>query len=176
MGELTQKEKISTGLAAVLVVACFLPWINITTLFGSISFTPGFEGDGLIIILLAVALLIVELVVQSHKSKRYTTLIIGVLCLGIFGLDFLSAEEIAEELTMEGIAYVDLGFGLILGLVASFLLVLLGLTSDKEVPEEFIAPDAITANVTYCPNPNCGKQNKRTDRFCFSCGTELTPD
>lgn len=178
MADLTRNQKGSMGLAGLSILGCFLPFVSISAIIvGTLSVSAS-QGDGIFVIISAAILLFLQFTGTSPRNKRGATLVIGLICLLLTVLMFISVQDIIYEANYEceGYCYASYGIGAYIMLLSSAGLVLLGIMKDPEVlPEVELPKDAFTANITYCPNPNCGKQNKRTDKFCGSCGTELKP-
>ncbi|MFQ6125529.1 MAG: hypothetical protein ACE5R6_13150 [Candidatus Heimdallarchaeota archaeon] len=104
MDELPQKEKISMGLAGVVVISCFLPWATVTSIFGLMSVSSCLQGERFLIDAI-MSLFFVGLMLGGHKARKNLTLIASFVCLGIFAIDFMQIDELTREITVECVGF-----------------------------------------------------------------------
>ena len=123
----------------LLVVSACLPWVFLGDApLGSVT-----DVDRVSVLALGLtAVLLASLSVITRKNSRHPLLLVGLLALGILFLAYISKEQVAAERAWgvnQAIAIVDnvepgvqpqavLGVGVYLGLAASMVLVLFGLT------------------------------------------------
>ena len=136
--KLTNNEKASLAFAGLLIVESFMPWVIVTTLLGTTSVT-GIEGEGRLLVLLAVLLVLVELTAGTHKTKQRAALIVGLVCLGICAKTLLSTTSLVgvpvNPFFWEA-GPVEIQGGLYLAAVTSLMLVIAGVMPDKEAEEQ----------------------------------------
>ena len=123
----------------VLAVSAFLPWVIV----GGVSMTGVPDGAALWVASLgALAAILALLSLITRKNSRHPLLIIGLFALGIMflswrvmprtagerALTISQAFAIVENTPMTSAQAADVGLGIYLGLAASGVLVLFGLT------------------------------------------------
>jgi hypothetical protein len=103
--------------AAAIVVGSFLPWITVTSIFGTLS-TAGTEGDGIITIVVGgvVGLFSILELTEGRQTKRAVTIgALVALVIGIFELMTVN-DRIQEAGTTDLVrASVGIGIWAILG-------------------------------------------------------------
>src|SRR5713226_1413199 len=139
---------------AVLAVSAFLPWVVI----GETSLRGVPDVAALWIVGLGVlAAVLATLSLITRKNSRHPLLLIGLISLGIMFLSWRIMPRAAGERALtvsQAFAIVEntplsappsalVGSGIYLGLIASIVLVLFGLTVVfKRVPLPYVVPDA----------------------------------
>ena len=134
MSKLTNNEKASLAFAGLLIMESFMPWVTVTTLLGTTSVT-GIEGEGRLLVLLAVLLMLVESTAGTHKTKQGAALVVGLVSLGICAKTLLSLSEIIGMTSFVGVP-VEIQGGLYIAAVTSLMLVIAGAMPDKEAKEQ----------------------------------------
>lgn len=136
----------------LLVVSAVLPWVFLGDApLGSVT-----DVDRVSVLTLGLtAMLLASLSIITRKNSRHPLLLVGLLALGILFLAYVSKEQLAAERAWEvnqALAIVDnvepgvppqtaLGGGVYLGLAASIVLVLFGLTIVvKRVSKPYAEP------------------------------------
>lgn len=124
---------------ALLVVSAFMPWVQVgDTAVGGV---PEFASLWILALGL-IALTLASLSIYTRRNSRHPLLLVGLIALGILFLAYQWLERSAREQVWaraQALAIVDnveapampqtaIGFGVYLGLSASVLLVLFGLT------------------------------------------------
>jgi hypothetical protein len=124
---------------AGLVVSAFLPWVHV----GDVALTGFPDTGGLWVIALGlVAVTLASLSIYTRRNSRHPLLVVGLIALGIFIVACNWMERTARDRVwarMQAVAIVDdvpapsapatsIGSGIHVGLAASTLLVLFGLT------------------------------------------------
>ena len=142
---------IAAGL--VLMVSAFLPWVQV----GDTALRGVPDPGGLWVLGLgAVAVILASLSVYTRRNSRHPLLLVGLTALGIFFLAYNWMERSARERAWartQAVAIVDqveapampvtsIGIGIYIGLAASLVLVLFGLTIVvRRVQSPYAPPD-----------------------------------
>lgn len=124
---------------AVLAVSAFMPWVRLgDTVVGGL---PGLAGFWILALGL-VAVLLASLSIYTRRNSRHPLLLVGLIALGILFLAYQwlarSAREqawaraqalaIVDDVQAPPVPHTAIGAGVYLGLAASVVLVLFGLT------------------------------------------------
>jgi hypothetical protein len=117
--ELLQAARWATVAGAVLVlIGSFLPWVSVTTIFGSIS-KAGTEGDGGFTLLLALAAGGVGIPLAVVKLSKSTTTILAIIALVSFAIsgliaiyDMIDVQSAISEMDSD-LASASIGTGLL---------------------------------------------------------------
>lgn len=144
---------IALAAGALLVASAFMPWIRVgNTPIGGV---PDFAGLWILGLGLA-AMTLASLSIYTRKNSRHPLLLVGLISLGIFFLAHQWLESSAREQAWaraQALAIVDdikapamprtaIAFGIYVGLTASTVLVLFGLTIVvKRVSTPYAAPE-----------------------------------
>jgi hypothetical protein len=144
---------LPAGAGAVLIVSAFLPWVVIgETPLGGVPDVAALWILGLGIL----AIVLASLSIVTRKNSRHPLLVVGLTALGIMFLAYKWMERSAAErawAASQAVAIVDqvpapiapamaTGAGIYVGLVASVVLVLFGLTIVvKRVSKPYAEPD-----------------------------------
>ena len=90
--------------ALILIIAAFLPWINVSALYGNVpgideGIAAGWEGDGFITGGIGLILLVSAFMIKGNPGKRYsiTGAIFGLLTCSVILSDFLAIIRIGPE-------------------------------------------------------------------------------
>ena len=137
----------------LLAVSAFLPWVIV----GGVSMTGVPDVAALWVAGLGtLAVVLAALSLVTRKNSRHPLLIIGLFALGIMFLSWRimprtageraqtmsQAFAIVENSPMTSAPVADVGIGIYLGLVASFVLVAFGLTIVvKRAAQPYVVPD-----------------------------------
>lgn len=120
--------------AGVTLVSAFLPWVTVTTIFGSLS-VSGFQngdGDG---VLTAIAAIVGGLCAWKGGKVLIATLLSGAACAVIGIYDWSNVAGIADD--PEGMALAEAGiglFGTVAGGIALVVSAAIGLQRRGEIP------------------------------------------
>lgn len=138
--------------ASGLVVGALLPWVKVTTLFGTLT-KAGYEGDGLITGAIGVLLLVGALLHRGKPGQRYSvaSAIFGMLVAAVVLFDYTNvASAIADTVDTPGVVDAAVGPGLYLTAVAALLVVVGGW---HRVPETAARPQEATSSASAQENP-----------------------
>lgn len=138
---------------ALLAVSAFMPWVRVgDTAVGGL---PGLAGFWILALGL-IAVLLASLSIYTRRNSRHPLLLVGLIALGILFLAYQWLERSAHDQAWaraQALAIVDdvqappvptaaIGAGVYLGLGASVVLVLFGMTIVvKRVSSPYATPD-----------------------------------
>jgi len=160
--------------ASLAGIAAFGPWITLTTAFGSVSLSGTDRGgDGVIVLVLAGTLLVLELCVFGipYRPKRGTLLVDFLLSGGILAtavVDFTNVYDRVNAINNAGAAdSASVGWGYYL-LFAAGAVLLIGVFVRLS---QINAPRVVALLPRTCSH--CGRAMPADNLFCEACGHNL---
>lgn len=151
------------GAGALLVVlGSFLPWISVTTIFGTVS-VNGIEADGQFTLVFGILSgLGILLVIQKPGKRAWGAASFALLTLVISIVDLFNASERLVDISSD-YTVASIGIGLYLVVLGGFL-GLAGFSRNSSAPRE--------SPVKTCPQ--CAEVVKVAARICRYCGYQFS--
>lgn len=149
-------------LAAVGIIAVFLPWVKVGGIFGDSLNANGFSGVGIIVFLCLVAVAVIALMGDQKKAEERTmwmiTLLAGFIAL-LFGIIKYS------QISGTSLGIVTAGYGLWIALAASLAVIIAAWLFKSPGDSLQSGFDSLKKNIPHTPPSNQNTTTKSMNRM-----------